>query len=1575
MKYDELDIDLQLDLAAAYELMFNEGASEDEIKTSLDDAMKTALPDSEVIDRRLIIEELMQQGNYGAAEEPPTGSDMIDAFAGTAIEKMIEEDDSDYEVDDYLLLIDGKIREVSGNTEMDVLEKEKPDSYHIIKITGVEPYKIETVESVEETTEEDQDESDSDVLDRYLGEGNPDQLNKDEMDILISRNGYDEMTDSEKAEAILVIVADREDEDEDEEPPFIPQMMPDEQVLIDILGADLVASLEGAGYSIDVERVDSAAAILFYDNNRNTRIIQMIDSVESTMDADGNPVYRPTFGEEITNTANILTDSIDVGLNLSKIINQISTSTAPEIEDAKIRRRISNHLTHLTRVQDAQNNLSEVFGFDDPRELEAFMSAWLMKNSTCRLSGIPGTGKTTVINSAAVVMANSYGFTSHPRFYPRTKNTTVVDPRTGAETIKQVADRNSRRFIFPQGMSYDVTFSARGSTDSLSAWDSWRFSDWDRQDYSGAYAYDFEFLRSSGKVGPLSADDFVRILFMYHRPSVINPEKYPASDIADVVNRYAMPITITINKSGSLTIDAPAGGKDEETKISFTYQTSSPNGDDLIKSRLEVIAPILLRDNSQEDLIGEDGSIKLRTDTGFAEGALLRQILMKYFYDSRVSKTGGDYSGDALESLRSEMLQEIGVAKIDNDKRADEILYGMEIQQVRENKEGRDVQTFVFDPIPRPIVTQPIKFFNEANRSQAGVEDAVLGLIAEREVEYRGKTFNSPAFVAWMDTNPHQKANDLAFTDRIDTELFFGTISLGARNSQLQTRYAGAKNAKPDIQLITRIIESKIDNPLRIGDLGLGRQSVWRFIDGIPFRPPEVTSGYDGLRDIATLSVLFTQRPQLRSPPSATGASTQFGIQYNIERTFTDYESTNPHASPLEDISRASVSEIIDGMDTARQIHEGEATFQPQSRIKRVLGFRFTDSIVKMSRALAFLRGKTYVGRREIVDSLPYCLGHRLGKARAEGDQEPTGIDQTEIGSEQAYVRQILVHGYLMNDTGTGSPGGMTAGTGGATDPVGAFEMWDAYFAYCSQKLASAISYAEFESSVLQPLQIAYVNASENLTTVHWHLATSVVETERTGITNMHPSHYTLVCTNGRTHEGGYSYPDVLAHYRKMISRPEKPNDASTPVAMTYNFAAADYFMVRGRIASDRFLFSDDKAHLLDLVDSRIDSLCGRDTGVGIVSSLSAIASKSNSYGVVEAYTVDRDWIPYGTDPRTFPWRSYGDSAGAWGQILGTARDFDIPSAATATADLDLGSSDRALLFSLADQSHRIIIQAYEMGDAKAPNFKDGDDRMKASEQEYRFRKHQAPQLIEQFQDFVGNGVMFAWDNNNLRSVPVGIPVTGTGMDANVSNRIPEIGFAEHMRSEEIKANVPVQLENLIKSLDAVISLRMTSGSNKTIASRLLSNGGIMACFPLRHAPGVVDRAASTGAIPKIFDLLKIDSAEDSVEERFGDLRMWIRLHEESSGSNEYTNLVFSFGITSNLARLASEQEEVEQDGGTITTQEKLTLQYLDINDLAAYNRESFTTAAGIIDAGNLTAEDVVTFDRLFSKALNTRTD
>ena len=42
----------------------------------------------------------------------------------------------------------------------------------------------------------------------------------------------------------------------------------------------------------------------------------------------------------------------------------------------------------LRNIRKHMDALSRVFGFDDPKQLEAFFCAWLMKDSTCRLSGI-----------------------------------------------------------------------------------------------------------------------------------------------------------------------------------------------------------------------------------------------------------------------------------------------------------------------------------------------------------------------------------------------------------------------------------------------------------------------------------------------------------------------------------------------------------------------------------------------------------------------------------------------------------------------------------------------------------------------------------------------------------------------------------------------------------------------------------------------------------------------------------------------------------------------------------------------------------------------------------------------------------------------------------------------------------------------------------------------------------------------------------------------------------------------------------------------------------------------------------
>ena len=83
-------------------------------------------------------------------------------------------------------------------------------------------------------------------------------------------------------------------------------------------------------------------------------------------------------------------------------------------------------------------------------------------------------------------------------------------------------------------------------------------------------------------------------------------------------------------------------------------------------------------------------------------------------------------------------------------------------------------------------------------------------------------------------------------------------------------------------------------------------------------------------------------------------------------------------------------------------------------------------------------------------------------------------------------------------------------------------------------------------------------------------------------------------------------------------------------------------------------------------------------------------------------------------------------------------------------------------------------------------------------------------------------------------------------------------------------------------------------------------------------------------------------------------------------------------GVTSNLARVSTVtgEETVLDDGTIVAGEEKQILEYLDITDLDAYTRSSYTGVdSTIIDSGNLTAEDVVTFDRLFSKALNSRAD
>ena len=401
----------------------------------------------------------------------------------------------------------------------------------------------------------------------------------------------------------------------------------------------------------------------------------------------------------------------------------------------------------------------------------------------------------------------------------------------------------------------------------------------------------------------------------------------------------------------------------------------------------------------------------LFTDAGRNEGYNFREFLMDHFYDLRV-----DNDSDK-KSILEEMLREIGVAKIDYEKRADEVLYGIEIRQATKQDVLRGVEqsTYEFEPVPRPIVTQPVKFFNEANRSQAGVEDAVLGLIAERKVEYRGRNFDSPSFVAWMDTNPHQKGNDLAFIDRIDMELLFKSVSLGARYEQLSGKVLGG-GGSPQLRLVDNAINGVV-SPLRFSELN----SVWSFVSkDIGYAPPGQTPGsstYDALREMSYISVLFTQR---FSPLNT-------GLKAAGKNTLTPSSADYLYASPLMDFSTTTntsedgkaVVKIADR--TAAKTYEEHTP----SDIDRVLGFRFTNSLQKLSASLAFLRGKSYVTRSEILDALPYVTAHRLGRAKSSKG-EISGMSGSDLNynNEQEWIREAIVNGYLMQSNPIGVSGG-----------------------------------------------------------------------------------------------------------------------------------------------------------------------------------------------------------------------------------------------------------------------------------------------------------------------------------------------------------------------------------------------------------------------------------------------------------------------------------------------------------------------------------------------------------------------
>ena len=948
-------------------------------------------------------------------------------------------------------------------------------------------------------------------------------------------------------------------------PPAMPPMpeapmSKKEEELIGLIGLNATLKLKELGL-IDKTSIDTV-------DKSNIEIVDGRYGEPYTVEYAGK---TDKISRIIVNSNMTLGDSVSkfspeqMGDALSGFLNdrlQKQISTDSKGERVKYLREIMKHM----------DMLSKAFGFDDQRQLEAFFAAWLMKDSTCRLTGIPGTGKTTVIEAAATLLSNSYGFNDLARTFLNTEQ--YKNYKKGDKVVP---------IIFPNGMKYALDY---GYNESLRAlWENWRFSEWDsKSKTSGSYLYDVRFLqrvRNNKKKQSLNPNTFADVLFAKVITTIVEDDLEEKKRTYSIKSTPIDEITLSgLFRNGSLPDTIKRTKRGKETILQY-------QGKDLYK------------------------------DTGANEGYFLREFLIDYFYDSRL-----DDENVGMDLISKEMLEEIGIAKIDYDKRAEEILYGIEIrQETSENKlTGKIVSEYKFDPAPRPIVTQPIKFFNEANRSGSGVEDAVLGLIAEKTVEYRGQTFKSPSFVAWMDTNPHQKGNDLAFVDRIDMELYFGTLNLGSRFNALTERYSQRKGSDPKLQLINKISEGLI-KPMKFKDL----RSVWGLTNGIFFNASGKPDSEGGaLLDISLLSVLFTQRYMPKQD--------KVKVNYNnteTEHTYSD--SSHTYFSPLVDISRTTNLSYEKQHETDLNKYLGKDKAQAPALIERMLGFRFTNSLIKMTRALAFLRGKDYVTRQEVIDALPFTVGHRLGPAREGEDPKGRDIginrDAMTLTNEQEWIKELILEGYVLKKTNT---------LMGAPSEVTLFDDWDSFMKKCKNTIEANDELWVYEKEILNSMKQAVVSGT-GITPVHYHIAVMIVENVR----------------NSKRYQDKYkalferiSRPQAVAGDEDMDSRMKAKQISSSKTLY-------QYYNVRGDIINDTYLFADDKMRLLDLINSKIQGLAGVKMPMNPSFVGSIYPTANTNYDKMGA-----EYKSHGFgDLTTYSWNSYNDGLGAWGFLASNGQN------------------------------------------------------------------------------------------------------------------------------------------------------------------------------------------------------------------------------------------------------------------------------------------------------------------------------
>ena len=217
---------------------------------------------------------------------------------------------------------------------------------------------------------------------------------------------------------------------------------------------------------------------------------------------------------------------------------------------------------------------------------------------------------------------------------------------------------------------------------------------------------------------------------------------------------------------------------------------------------------------------------------------------------------------------------------------------------------------------PRPIVTSPFKFFNELQRGNPRLYNALLSLFAEKEVEYRGRVFKSQPFVCFCDRNPHDVASHeipKALWDRLDAHLYIKVLEV-TENYELLTQKYVKTRTQQIIDALPKLMTSK------------DMMEIWEDVDKVVV--PESVTLF-----LALLGASFTCA--------------------KVDRSVTEPKFRLP-------------------CDQCQ--YKGELCF----KVREVWGVRWMESTIRFAKARAWLYGRAIVSLDDVLFVLPYTLNHRL---------------------------------------------------------------------------------------------------------------------------------------------------------------------------------------------------------------------------------------------------------------------------------------------------------------------------------------------------------------------------------------------------------------------------------------------------------------------------------------------------------------------------------------------------------------------------------------------------------------------